>query len=220
MRAIEAAGGIPVVVPPLSLDALAPLLDRVAGICLSGGPDLDPVAYGACRHELTGPSWQELDQFELGLARAADAQLLPILAICRGMQVLNVARDGSLHQHVPDVAGDRIRHRQPAASEKTTHWVTIDPGSRLSSILGTRRKMVNSFHHQCVARLGEQLRVTARASDGTVEAVEAVDRDFVLGVQWHAECLVGQRDHAAVFRAFVSAARRFELGDSPLARAA
>lgn len=220
MRAIEAAGGIPLVVPPLSLDALAPLLGQVGGICLSGGPDLDPAAYGSCRHELTGPTWEKLDRFELGLARAADAQRLPILAICRGMQVLNVARGGTLHQHIPDVAGDRIRHRQPEGSEKKTHWVAISPGSRLSSILGSQRKMVNSFHHQAVARLGEQLRVSASASDGTIEAIEAVDRDFVLGVQWHVECLIGQRDHMAVFRAFVNAARCCEAGEAPLARAA
>jgi putative glutamine amidotransferase len=220
MRAIEAAGGIPLVVPPLSSDALAPLLRQVAGVCLSGGPDLDPVAYGACPHKLTGPTWQELDRFELELARAADAQRLPILAICRGMQVLNVSRGGTLHQHLPDVAGERITHRQAELSDKPTHWVAIDQASRLSSILGSRRKMVNSFHHQGVAGLGDGLWVTARASDGTIEAIEALERDFVLGVQWHAECLVGQRDHAAVFHAFVAAARWFDEARAPFARAA
>jgi putative glutamine amidotransferase len=220
LRAIEAAGGVPVVAPPLGFEALAPLLDQVAGVCLSGGPDLDPVAYGACRHELTGPSWEELDRFELDLARAADKRGMPILAICRGMQVLNVSRGGTLHQHLPDLAGGRIQHRQPEASGKPTHWVTLDPACRLSAILGSRRKMVNSFHHQAVARLGEHLLATATASDGTIEAIEAVDREFVLGVQWHAECLVDQGDHAGVFDAFVDAARDFGEGGVGLRAAA
>lgn len=220
MRAIEAAGAIPLVTPPLSPEAIPPLLEQVAGVCLSGGPDLDPVAYGALRHELTGPTWEELDRFELNLSRAADAAGLPILAICRGMQVLNVSRGGTLHQHVPDVVGDRLCHRQDQVSEKPTHWIKVDPTSRLSSILGARRKMVNSFHHQSIASLGAGLRVTATASDGTIEAVEAVDREFVLGVQWHAECLVGQAEHAALFSAFVEAAREPAAMLGRLARAA
>ena len=220
LRAIEAAGGIPVVVPPLAPEALAPLLDSVAGVCLSGGPDLDPVAYGADRHQRIGPTWEELDRFELNLVTAADARDLPMLAICRGMQVLNVARGGTLHQHLPDVAGEAICHRQPEVSDTATHWVKIDPESRLSAILGAQRQMVNSFHHQGVASLGPGLRVTATAGDGTVEAIEAVDRQFVLGVQWHAECLVGQPEHAGLFSAFVSAARRYDRRHTPLATAA
>lgn len=220
LRAIEAAGGIPVVVPPLSTEALAPLLSQVAGLCLSGGPDLDPVAYGAGHHERLGPTWEELDRFELRLTKAADARGLPILAICRGLQVLNVSRGGTLHQHLPDVVGDGICHRQPAVSDLPTHEVGIEAASRLSAILGTRRTMVNSFHHQAVQALGEGLRVTATAGDGTVEAVEAVDRQFVLGVQWHAECLVGRPEHAALFSTFVAEARRYEQAPTPLARAA
>lgn len=220
LRAIEAAGAVPVVTPPLAPEALEPLLGQVAAVCLSGGPDLDPVAYGALRHELTGPSWEELDRFELSLARAADARRLPILAICRGLQVLNVARGGTLHQHVPDVAGDGIQHRQPEPSSRPTHWVKLDPSSQLSAILGARRKMVNSFHHQAIATLGEGLRVTATARDGTIEGVEAIDRDFVLGVQWHAECLVDQPAHAAVFAAFVDAARSFDDASARFAQVA
>jgi putative glutamine amidotransferase len=210
LQAIEAAGGIPLVTPPLGTGAVEPLLERVAGVCLSGGPDLDPIAYGACRHELTGPSWAELDRFELSLARAADAADQPILAICRGMQVLNVSRGGTLHQHLPDVAGERIAHRQSEASDDPTHRVTLDPKSRLADIVGPTHKTVNSFHHQAVAALGRGLIATATADDGTIEAIEAVDREFVLGVQWHAECLVDQDEHATLFQAFVEAARRYE----------
>lgn len=210
LHAIAAAGGIPLVTAPLGGTAIPPLLKRVAGICLSGGPDLDPVSYSTFRHELTGPSWEELDRFELKLARAADAAELPILAICRGMQVLNVSRGGTLHQHLPDIAGERVRHRQPEDSGKPTHWVTLDPESRLSDIVGATPKMVNSFHHQAVATLGHGLIATATADDGTIEAVEALEREFVLGVQWHAECLVDHDEHAALFDAFVEAARRYD----------
>jgi putative glutamine amidotransferase len=220
LRAVEAAGGIPVVVPPMAPEALGPLLDRVAGVCLSGGPDLDPVAYGGRRHQEAGPSWKDLDDFELALASEADGRRLPILAVCRGLQVLNVSRGGTLHQHLPDVVGADVEHRQTQPGYESTHWVSLSGASRLSRILGTGRLGVNSFHHQAVARLGDGLTLTAHADDGTVEGIEADDREFVLGVQWHAECLTERPEHAALFGAFVEAARRFEGGAVGLARVA
>jgi putative glutamine amidotransferase len=140
--------------------------------------------------------------------------------VCRGLQVLNVARGGTLHQHLADVAGERIRHRQVEPGGRPTHWVTLERGSRISGIVGSRRKMVNSFHHQGVANLGEGLMISARAGDGTVEGIEAVDREFVLGVQWHAECLIDRPEHAAVFTAFVEAAERFDQARERFARVA
>lgn len=220
LKAIEAAGGLPVVVPPLQLDAVEPLLSSVAGVCLSGGPDLDPVAYGEQRHARSGPIWSELDKLELALARAADARRLPILAICRGMQVLNVARGGTLHQHLPDVVGDGISHRQGERGTTPTHWVSLTDTSLLNQVLGCRETKVNSFHHQAVATLGEGLLVTGRAPDGTVESIEAPDRDFVLGVQWHAECLTARADQAALFQSFVESARRFDHAAQRFARVA
>jgi putative glutamine amidotransferase len=220
LRAIEAAGAIPVVVPPLQAGGAEELLERVTGVCLSGGPDLDPVAYGAREHERIGPTWRELDEFELELARAADARRLPILAVCRGLQALNVARGGTLHQHLPDVVGEKINHRQERPNGDPTHWVTFTGDSQLRRILGRSRTKVNSFHHQAVHELGEHLVITGRAADGTVESIEATDREFVLGVQWHAECLVARADQAALFRAFVEAAERFERGGDRFARAA
>lgn len=210
LHAIESAGGIPVVLPPLQVDCLEPLLERVAGVCLSGGPDLDPNAYGERSHAHLGPTESQLDTFELALAKAADARGLPILAICRGMQLLNVARGGTLHQHLPDVVGERITHRQSEVGERPTHWVTLAASSRVSRILVRQRTKVNSFHHQAIATLGAGLAVTGRASDGTIECVEAVDRDFVVGVQWHAECLVDRFGVNALFRAFVEASSQFE----------
>jgi putative glutamine amidotransferase len=205
LEAISRAGALAVVVPPLPGPEILALLDRVDGICLSGGPDLHPDAYGAAPHTELGPTEPRLDAFELALARAADERDMPILAICRGAQVLNVARGGTLHQHLPDVAGDTIAHRQPGAPGRPTHAVDIAPESRLAGLVGGRRIDVNSFHHQAVDVLGDRLALTAWADDGTVEGFEAVDRSFVLGVQWHAECLVDLEEQASLFSAFVSA---------------
>jgi putative glutamine amidotransferase len=197
LKAIEAAGGMPVVLPPLG-DADA-LLDRLDGICLSGGPDLDPDAYGASdRHVELGPTEPDLDAFELALARAADVRGTPLLGICRGAQALNVARGGTLHQHV---AG----HRQTEPATATTHSVHVTEGSRLATLVGVRPLRVNSFHHQAVAVIGDGLRAVAWAADGTVEAVEAAGPRFVLGVQWHAEGLVGEPRHQVLFEALVVA---------------
>jgi putative glutamine amidotransferase len=220
LRAIEVAGGVPVVVPPLQPSALEPFLDRIDGVCLSGGPDLDPIAYGELKHASLGPTWSELDEFELLAARAADARGLPVLAVCRGLQVLNVARGGTLHQHLPDVVGERINHRQNRPGTESTHWVTLTPSSRLGQIMRRSRTKVNSFHHQAVATLGEGLTVTARAADGSIEGIEAPDRDFVLGVQWHAECLIERSEHRALFRAFVEASGRPSRVTPGLARVA
>jgi putative glutamine amidotransferase len=208
LKAIEAAGGMPVVLPPLG-DAEA-FLDRLDGVVLSGGPDLDPGAYGAAdRHAELGPTEPDLDAFELALARAADERGVPILGICRGAQALNVARGGTLHQHVP-------AHRQTEPATATTHTVHVEEGSRLATLVGVRPLRVNSFHHQAVDVLGHGLRAVARAADGTVEAVEAPGPRLVLGVQWHAEGLVHQPRHRVLFEAIVAAA----AGASPALRAA
>jgi putative glutamine amidotransferase len=207
LRAIEASGGMPVVLPPLG-DADA-LLDRLDGICLSGGPDLDPEAYGALeRHAELGPTEPSLDAFELALARAADERGMPILGVCRGAQALNVARGGTLHQHVPG-------HRQTEPATATTHTVHVDEGTRLASLVGTRPLRVNSFHHQAVDVLGRGLRAVAHAADGTVEAIEAPGAGFVLGVQWHVEGLLAVPRHRVVFEALAVAA-----GAAPALRAA
>ena len=209
LKAIEAAGGVPVVIPPLAEEAFEPLLDGVAGLCLSGGPDLHPAAYHQRAHQALGPTWPGLDSFELALVRAADRRRLPILAICRGLQVLNVARGGTLHRHLPDVVGERIAHRQREPGEEATHWIRLSGSTRLERIVRCQRTRVNSFHHQAVDRLGSRLVATGHAADGTIESLEADDRPFVLGVQWHAECLIERPRQSAIFRAFVDAARAF-----------
>jgi putative glutamine amidotransferase len=206
LRGLEAAGALPLVMPPLSEGAIEPLLDRLDGICLSGGPDLDPAGYGAEPHPELGPIEPNLDRFELAVARRADAREMPILAICRGTQAINVVRGGSLYQHLPEVSSE-IAHRQRLPGNQTSHPVEIDPESKLAATLGATEIDVNSFHHQAIDRLGEGLRISARAPDGTIEAVEDPARPFLIGVQWHAETLVHRPYEAALFRNFVDSCR-------------
>jgi putative glutamine amidotransferase len=206
-RAIERAGGIPVVLPPVGEDAIAPLVDHLSGLCLSGGPDMDPATYGAAPHERLGPVEPELDAFELAVVRRADALGLPVLGICRGCQVLNVARGGTLHQHVPDVSDGSVSHRQTESGWETTHDVRLEPGSRLASIVGPDDLEVNAFHHQAVDRQGRGLRAVAWADDGIVEAIEGDGEALYLGVQWHVETLTHFPRHLCLFEALVEAAR-------------
>jgi putative glutamine amidotransferase len=193
LRTLDAAGAMPVVLPPLGdPDAL---LDRLDGIVLSGGPDLDPATYGAReRHAELGPTEPSLDAFELALAGAALDRGMPILAVCRGAQALNVACGGTLHQHIPG-------HRQTAPAGEPTHEIAVARDSRLARITRSRTLAVNSFHHQAVDRLGAGLRIVATAPDGTVEAIEGAG--FVVGVQWHAETMP---EHLSLFEALVQAA--------------
>jgi putative glutamine amidotransferase len=207
LEALAGAGALPMVVPPLPNEALDDLLDTVDGVLFSGGPDLDPSAYGREPTPCLGPTEPELDAFELSLALAVDRREMPILAICRGSQLINVARGGTLHQHLPDVVGDAIQHRQSARVEELTHEVAVEPDSCLAAILGWDEGRVNSLHHQAVDELGRGLRITARAPDGTVEAFEDRDRPFLIAVQWHAEGLVGWPQHRPLFDAFVAACR-------------
>jgi putative glutamine amidotransferase len=207
MRAVERAGGIPVVLTPLTSEgAIEALLSRLSGVCLSGGPDLDPAAYGAEPHPELGPTEPELDAFELAVARRADALGLPILGICRGLQTINVARGGTLRQHLPDVTDGSIVHRQTVSGRRTTHSVRVQHNSRLAGVLGALEVGVNSFHHQAIDRLGAGLRAVAWAADGTIEGAEADGPGFLLGVQWHAETLVEASEHLALFEALVAAA--------------
>jgi putative glutamine amidotransferase len=198
-RAIELAGGVPVVLPPLEPGAVTTLLTRLDGVCLSGGPDLDPAGYGARTHEALGPTEPALDRFELELARAADAAGMPLLGICRGAQALNVARGGTLHQHVDG-------HRQTELATLPTHSVRIAARSRAALLLGGHAAEVNSFHHQAVDTLGDGLVATAWAPDGTIEGVEDPQHPFLLAVQWHAETLLHDPRQLALFAALVEAA--------------
>jgi putative glutamine amidotransferase len=205
LRAVEAAGGLPVVLAPDDAETAVALLDRLDGLCLAGGPDLDPLSYGSTeRHEQLGNTDLRTDGAELALARAADRRGMPVLGICRGAQALCVARGGTLRQHVDD-------HRQTEPARSATHEVRVRVGSRLARLAGTGRLGVNSFHHQAADELGTGLRAVAHAPDGTIEAIEDASRPFVLGVQWHAEAMVDRREQFALFAGLVDAAARPRL---------
>jgi putative glutamine amidotransferase len=210
LEAVRAAGGMPVILAPVAPEAVDSLLGRLDAVVLSGGPDLHPSAYGALPHPELGPTEPELDRFELELARAAVTRGLPVLGLCRGMQVLNVALGGTLHQHLPDLEGG-LNHRQDRASGEPTHRVTLARDSRLTKVIGRRYVEVNSFHHQGLHALGKGLAIAGHAPDGHIEAVEARGRRFTFGVQWHAECLVDRPEHLALFRGLVRAARGHEV---------
>lgn len=211
LYAVQQAGGVPVLLPPqLDADARAALVDRLDGLVLSGGGDLDPARYGEAPHPRTADVSPARDALEIALVHRAIERDTPLLAICRGIQVLNVAFGGTLHQDLPGVSGGPIVHAQTEPRSRPTHTVKVMPdGTRLGGIVGETELAVNSFHHQGIHRLGDGLREVAWAPDGLVEAVEMAGDRFVVGVQWHPEDLVG--DDAAARRLFaglVDAARR------------
>jgi putative glutamine amidotransferase len=212
IRAVERAGGVPLLLTPYhSPDALSRVAAQIDGLLLTGGGDIDPAHFGEARHAKTGLISAARDELELHrVTRQALDAGRPLLAICRGLQVVNVALNGSLHQHVPDVFGEDIAHSQAGARSDRTHDVVIEPGTLLASLAGGDRLRVNSFHHQAINALGDGLRAVAWADDKVIEAVELTDpRGFMLAVQWHPEELVEQ-DPAALrlFQALVDAARR------------
>jgi putative glutamine amidotransferase len=208
VRRIETVGGLPVVLPPVGQRDVPALLARLDGLVLSGGPDLAPGAYGAEPHPELGSTEPGLDAFEYAMAREALALELPILGICRGTQTLNVARGGTLHQHLPDVVGDAIEHRQTVDGHVPTHPVTVLAGSRLAAAVGFTQLSVNSFHHQAVDRLGDGLCACAWAPDGTIEGIEDPAHAFVVAVQWHAETLQGVPGQLSLFQELVGVAAR------------
>jgi putative glutamine amidotransferase len=200
LRAIEQGGGIPVVLAPETPAAAEAVLDRLDGLCLAGGPDLDPLAYGAGdRHERLGPTDRVVDAAEVALARGADARNMPLLGICRGLQAMNVARGGTLHQHVDE-------HRQTTPATEALHTVDVVAGSLLACLTAASVLDVNSFHHQAACALGAGLAASATAADGTVEALEDRSRHFFLAVQWHAEGMVERPEQLALFAALAEAA--------------
>ncbi len=201
VRAVERAGGRPLLVPP-SEDGLEETLDALDGLLFSGGSDLDPDTYGQDAHPETTGIVPERDRAELALLQAALERDMPVLAVCRGSQVLNVARGGDLVQHLPEVVGDEKHKHTPGSF--ADHDVALEPETRLAALLGERAP-VKSHHHQGFGRLGEGLREAAHAEDGTLEAVEDPSRRFVLGVLWHPEAGADMR----LFEALVEEARRY-----------
>ncbi|TQJ30670.1 gamma-glutamyl-gamma-aminobutyrate hydrolase family protein [Microbacterium sp. SLBN-146] len=184
---VTAAGGIAVLLPPQPgpEEAAGPVLDGLDGLILTGGLDVQPELYGAERHPLTDPARPDRDAWELALLRGAEARRLPVLAICRGLQLVNVARGGTLHQHLPEALGtERFRI---GGGVFATNTVAVDEGTKLAELIGAGDFQVHSYHHQGVDRLGDGLVATAHTDDGLVQAFESTGEGYLVGVQWHPE---------------------------------
>jgi putative glutamine amidotransferase len=201
VQSLDRAGARPVLIPP-SEDGVEETLAALHGLVFSGGADLDPDLYDQDPHDQTFGVQPERDRAELALLSGALECDMPVLAVCRGSQVLNVARGGDLVQHLPDVVGDERHKHTPGTF--ADHDVTLEAGTRLASLLG-ERVPVKSHHHQGFGRVGDGLRVAAHAEDGTIEAVEDPSRTFALGVLWHPEAGEDQK----LFEELVSAAREY-----------
>ena len=189
LRAVTSAGGLAMLFTPsgVLLDAVSRVIEMVDGVVLVGGGDLDPACYVGADDGRTGPTDPLRDEVEIAVARACIETGVPLLGICRGLEVLNVACGGDLIQHVPDVTGTSTHLATSGVFER--HPVYLDEGSRAAALAGAEDIVVDSHHHQAVGRLGVGLRVTGRAPDGIVEAVEAVTAGgaYAVGVQWHPE---------------------------------
>jgi putative glutamine amidotransferase len=207
-RAVHGSGGAPVLLPVAQdRQSLSVILEHLDGLLLTGGPDINPKVYG--EEPLSGLREidAELDQMELAVTRAAMAQKLPVLAVCRGIQILNVAFGGSLYQDIERQIDDSLNHLQLAAKSVATHSISIEKPSRLRAIMQRKTIWVNGKHHQAIKDVADGLTVSARAADGVIEAVEHVSHDFVIGVQWHPEGSWRQdRYSKKLFKAFVRAA--------------
>jgi putative glutamine amidotransferase len=200
VQSVVAAGGLPLLLPPVP-ELIEAVLPRLDGLIVSGGPDIEPSRYNATATESTGAPRVTRDGAELGLLTTALAAGIPMLGICRGLQMLNVARGGTLHQHLPDVLGSS--EHAPAPAVYGQHAIEVTPGSLLAETLGRTGTEVASYHHQGIDELGAGLSISAVAPDGTIEAIEDQSLTFCLAVQWHPE--VG--DDLSLFEALVTAAR-------------
>nr|BBH93902.1 gamma-glutamyl-gamma-aminobutyrate hydrolase [Thermogemmatispora argillosa] len=208
VHAIEDAGGVPVLIPLMhDLSALETLLSRLDGLLLPGGQDIQPRRYGEEPHPRLGDTDPALDEFELTLAHWALRAEKPILGICRGMQLLNVALGGTLYQDLESQYAGSLRHmNQDLPRSQVIHRVLVEPGTCLAAITGEREFWANSIHHQAVKEPGKGVRIAARAEDGVVEAIEVPTKRFVLALQCHPEEIYRQVPACArVFSAFVQA---------------
>jgi gamma-glutamyl-gamma-aminobutyrate hydrolase PuuD len=199
---VAAAGGIPVLLPPVP--GIATAVSRLDGVLLTGGGDIDPGRYGAQPHPATSRVSQERDAAEVEVLNAAVAASTPVLGVCRGMQLLNVALGGTLHQHLPDVIGTLAHRSAPFVFGDVT--VETVPGTRAAAVFGPSPTVLCS-HHQSIAALGRGLVTTASAADGVIEAIELPTARFVLGVQWHPEEGMDQRPFDALVEAATAHAR-------------
>jgi putative glutamine amidotransferase len=208
VASVQRTGAIAVLLP---IDPRAPLqlLERIDALLLIGGSDVDPSMYRAERHPALEATYPERDEFEITLLREALGRDLPVLGICRGMHLINVALGGTLQQDLVDERGNHPHRRVQGSFEGTEHPVTIAPGSLAAEAAGEETHLVRCHHHQAIAKLGEGLVPTGRSADGVVEAIESADGRWLLGVQWHPEA----DERSRIFSALHDAASRYALVD-------
>lgn len=207
VKAVEAAGGCPVLVPVVfKEDIRGRYRDLIDGLILSGGVDVDPEFFGEEPEPGLGEITPNRDMFEIALVKELFPLEKPIMAICRGTQLLNIALGGSIYQDIHAYYKKCLKHMQQAPKWYPTHWVDILTGAKLGKILDRSRLRVNSFHHQAIKLPAPGFNVAALATDGIIEAIEAPDHPFALGVQWHPECS-WETDRASfqLFQAFIEA---------------
>jgi putative glutamine amidotransferase len=189
-KSVAANGGIPIILPYISPGIALETLPLCDGIILSGGEDIDPNLFDQDPHFNLGPTTPERDLAEIAIVKYALENDIPLLAICRGMQILNVALGGTLIQDIPSQVNEPIQHAQKIDRYRDTHWVTISKDSRLFELVGSDRVRVNSLHHQAIGEAANDLRIVANSSDGIVEAVEySHPTTFTVGIQWHPESM-------------------------------
>jgi putative glutamine amidotransferase len=207
-QAILQAGGLPFMLANAAPELAESYLEHADGLLFTGGADIDPSHFGQEAQPDLGEVDAERDAFELALYQVAKARKLPILGVCRGIQLVNVAEGGMLHQHLGALSG-LIQHRQRSNGPSLAHQVKLESTSRLAKAFGQNVIRSNSFHHQAIDRLGQDLRVAAKTSDGIIEAVEGAGGHFVLAVQWHPEMIFQAfPEHHKIFQAFVAAAKQ------------
>ncbi len=210
IAAIEENGGIPILFPYVKgQDVLDAYLSLCDGVLFTGGVDIDPHRYGASAHPQSGPFQPFRDAYEFSFAQKVLSSDKPIMAICRGAQLLNIALGGTLWQDIPSEFETEILHRQSEPKTSPSHGVEIIENTPLASLLSKTRMCGNSFHHQALKDLGRGLSVMAHAADGIVEAVYATDRPYLRAYQWHPERLYAiDADNRKLFTDFIDAARR------------
>ncbi|WOV85032.1 gamma-glutamyl-gamma-aminobutyrate hydrolase family protein [Sporosarcina jeotgali] len=208
-RAVLRAGGLPVVLPA-GLEDIEEICGRIDGLLLTGGEDVNPLLFGEEPKKELGKIAPERDTMEMALAKCAMGKDMPVLGICRGHQILNVALGGTIYQHIyTDLEGPLLQHKQQADRNYPTHTVQVSEGSRLSEFASSAEILVNSLHHQAVNLVPEPLKVIATAKDGIIEALESTKHRFVMSVQWHPEALSNRADETSLnlFKGLINASK-------------
>ena len=206
IQAITKFGGVPIILPNIEEDAIDSIVQLLDGLLLTGGGDIDPTIFNEEPHQNLGSITPERDEFEIAVINKMLKLNKPILGICRGMQILNIAIGGDMYQDIYMQSQSKLlQHTQLAPRNHASHFVKVLKGSTLSDIVQAEKIKVNSFHHQAVREIPNNYKACAVSSDGIIEAFESTVHSFVMGVQWHPECLLGKDDLAstAIFKSFI-----------------